>query len=305
MTGNNELEEQQKENQKTNLLIKNNLKILKNEEENSDYFSQQIIFNRNHFHEYFDTQAYLKDFYSKLEDPAMQLILFHLPSIIARLPTKINNLLDFGSGPTIYVAICFREKAENIFLSDYLPQNKKELNNWLSGNSNFDWTKIFKLIAVYEALPLPTDIEKMEKTTKDKVRGILHCDCHISPAIQLSPQIYFDAITTFLTIEYCCLNREEYKNALKRLSAILAPQGLLIMGGILEETWCAFGGRRFSCLYIDKEFLLNCLNEAGLEIFKDSIGTKLFYECDGMFLLVAKKIKEENFEEENIFRIKG
>jgi len=75
----------------------------------------------------------------------MQLILFHLPSIIARLPTKINNLLDFGSGPTIYVAICFREKAENIFLSDYLPQNKKELNNWLSGNSNFDWTKIFKV----------------------------------------------------------------------------------------------------------------------------------------------------------------
>ncbi|CAK5024018.1 unnamed protein product [Meloidogyne enterolobii] len=99
----------------------------------------------------------------------MQLILFHLPSIIARLPTKINNLLDFGSGPTIYVAICFREKAENIFLSDYLPQNKKELNNWLSGNSNFDWTKIFRLIAVYEALPLPTDIEKMEKSTKDKV----------------------------------------------------------------------------------------------------------------------------------------
>lgn len=45
-----------------NLLIKNNLKILKNEEENSNYFSQQLIFNRNHFHEYFDTQAYLKVF---------------------------------------------------------------------------------------------------------------------------------------------------------------------------------------------------------------------------------------------------
>ncbi|KAL7073220.1 hypothetical protein ACQ4LE_007093 [Meloidogyne hapla] len=282
MTGSNELEEQLKENKKTNLLIENS-KILQNEE------NSQIIFNRNHFHEYFDTEAYLKDFYSKVEDPAMQLILFHLPSILARLPTKINNLLDFGSGPTIYVAICFREKAENIFLSDYLPQNKKELNNWLIGNSNFDWSKVFKLIAVHEALPLPTDIVKMEKMTREKVRAILHCDCHISPAIQFSHQIYFDAITTFLTIEYCCLNREEYKNAIKRISALLAPQGLLIMGGVLEETWCAFGGRRFSCLYIDREFLLKSLNEAGLEIFIDSIGSKLFYECDGMFLLVAKK----------------
>ncbi|KAF7638468.1 hypothetical protein Mgra_00002147 [Meloidogyne graminicola] len=267
------------------------------------------ILNRNHFHEYFNTEAYLKDFYSKIEDPAMQLIIFHLPSILARLPLNINYLLDFGSGPTIYVAICFREKAKNIFLSDYLPQNRNELKLWLNGNSNFNWTNVLKLIAVHEAIPPPSfsDFTKMEQMAREKVRDIIHCDCHISPSIQLNSPKYFDVITTFLTIEYCCLNKEEYKNAIKRLSALLVPkEGILIMGGVLEKSWCAFGGHRFSCLYIKKEFLLNTLEEAGLEIFKDSIGTKLFYERDGIFLLVAKKVieekNEENYEE---IRMKG
>lgn len=44
----------------------------------------------------------------------MQMVLFYLPNIIARLP-NCKSLLDFGAGPTIHVAICFRNKVDEVY----------------------------------------------------------------------------------------------------------------------------------------------------------------------------------------------
>ncbi|KHJ93930.1 hypothetical protein OESDEN_06150 [Oesophagostomum dentatum] len=60
------------------------------------------------------------------------------------------------------------------------------------------------------------------------------------------------------------------------------------MGGILEETWCAFGGRTFSCLYVTEENLFSALKEAGLQVENDR--KCVFYEIDGMFMVCAKKV---------------
>jgi hypothetical protein len=71
-------------------------------------------------------------------------VLFHLPNLVARIG-PIHSLLDFGCGPTIHVAVCFRQSAEHIFLADYLPQNREELARWLEGKSNFDWTSVLRV----------------------------------------------------------------------------------------------------------------------------------------------------------------
>lgn len=44
----------------------------------------------------------------------MQLVLLYLPIIAERL-SNFNNLLDFGAGPTIHVAVIFRKKADNVW----------------------------------------------------------------------------------------------------------------------------------------------------------------------------------------------
>jgi predicted nicotinamide N-methyase len=43
------------------------------------------------------------------------------------------RLLDIGAGPTIYSALCFREVASEVWLSDYLPRKfvPKKLKNSL------------------------------------------------------------------------------------------------------------------------------------------------------------------------------
>lgn len=46
----------------------------------------------------------------------MQMVLKFLPNIVARLG-KVNHVLDFGAGPTVHVAACFRHTAEKVALT--------------------------------------------------------------------------------------------------------------------------------------------------------------------------------------------
>lgn len=63
--------------------------------------------------------------------------------------------------------------------------------------------------------------------------------------------------------------------------------GYFFMAGILEETWCAFGGRKFTCNYITEEFMLTTLRDAGLTV--DDSATTYYYNIEGVFLLAARK----------------
>jgi hypothetical protein len=68
----------------------------------------------------FDPDEYLNGFYiSPREDEAMSVILFFLPGILYRLPNTVKTILDLGAGPTIYVPVAVRNRAENIYTSDY------------------------------------------------------------------------------------------------------------------------------------------------------------------------------------------
>jgi hypothetical protein len=74
----------------------------------------EILLDRRHFHSTFESETYLKSFYNRVEEPAMQVVLIFLPKIVARLEQRhegkaaLETLLDFGAGPTIHVAVCFR-----------------------------------------------------------------------------------------------------------------------------------------------------------------------------------------------------
>ena len=124
------------------------------ETENTDPAKQRIqfrqILDRDHLHYAFNTNAYLNDFYVKVDEPAMQMTLTYLPMIVCRLP-KGGKLLDIGSGPTIHVPVAFRNAVDQIYLTDYLPQNRAELMKWYKGESKFNWAKTLNMISVQVA----------------------------------------------------------------------------------------------------------------------------------------------------------
>ncbi|VDD96449.1 unnamed protein product [Enterobius vermicularis] len=241
----------------------------------------------DNFHESFNTAAYLQDFYTRIDDPAMQMVVLFLPNIVQRLD-EFESLLDFGAGPTVHVAAIFRNKAKNIYLADYLAQNRQELYHWLNGTSKFDWTETFKKIASVEGHDWQ-ELKSIESLTRSKVKGIFHCDCHQADSVKAPENLKcnFDVVSTVFCIEYSSRTTEEYQNAVKNVVSHVKPGGLFVMGGVFEETWCSFGGKKFPCFYLTEELLFATLRDCGLLI--DDPDQTICYNINGIYLICSRK----------------
>uniref|UniRef100_A0A0K0FYL1 NNMT/PNMT/TEMT family protein n=1 Tax=Strongyloides venezuelensis TaxID=75913 RepID=A0A0K0FYL1_STRVS len=235
----------------------------------------------------FSTEAYLNDFYSNVDDCAMQMVLNYLPQFAARIGKK-ERLLDFGAGPTIHVPCCFRNYVDEFFLSDYLPQNRKELLNWFNNTSTFDWSKPIKMIANCEMGDL-TKLKEMENLAKSKVKAIIHCDAFRNPSINCDPSYRksFDIITSLFCLEYCTETNEEFKNCIKNVLKQLKVGGYYIMGGVMEENWCSFNNKKFVCLYLTEDVLFDALRDAGMDV--DNEKETKFINDNGMYMILTKK----------------
>ncbi|CAJ0929637.1 unnamed protein product, partial [Mesorhabditis belari] len=249
----------------------------------------QNLLDRSTFHEEWKTDLYLKDFYTKVEDSAMQMVLTFLPVVVQRIG-PVKRVIDFGAGPTIHVSVCFRNTADELYLADYLPQNRKALQEWFDEKMDFDWSVPLKIIDTREGGNW-SNIKNMEPAARKKVKGIYHCDCFEDPAIKCSEDLQgtFNVLVTIFCVEYCCNTFDEYKASIKNMSRQIALGGYLVMGGVFEETWCSFGGRNFTCLYITQEMMMEAFKEAGLSMENDK--ACVLYEVNGMYMVVAKKIE--------------
>ncbi|KHN83563.1 putative methyltransferase B0303.2 [Toxocara canis] len=257
------------------------------EEKSYEDTKNEELISRDRFRTEFNTTAYLRDFYTAVDDPAMQLVLTFLPNIATRIG-EVENLLDFGAGPTIHVSVAFRNTAKNIYLADYLPQNREELMKWRQNRSQFDWSCTIRKMAIIEGLN-STEVPQMEICARSKVRGVFHCDCLKRPSVNAPSSLLnrFDVVTTIFCIEYCCNTIDEYKTAIANVVEQVKPGGFFMMGAVLQETWCSFGGRKYTCLYIDEELVLSTLRDCGLLI--DDPRSTLIINHESMLILCSKK----------------
>ncbi|KAI6213307.1 hypothetical protein M3Y94_00135200 [Aphelenchoides besseyi] len=250
-------------------------------------WDEKPLLTRDHFHEEFSTEAYLKDFYTKVDDPAMQMVLTFLPGIAARLP-DCESMLDFGAGPTIHASTCFRNRAKNIYLADYLPQNRDELQKWLDGRSTFDWTRVLRMIAAGEGIGWEKTKE-MERKTKSKIKGIFFCNCLEDPVLTAPDELFGHVRSCGFDLHYRVLFDDN-----GRVSWLFYFGWYL--GSELTsrlETWCSFGGRKFNCCYITRDFMLQCLQDAGLIIDLVNHQATVLFEVNGMFMIAAQKTRSD------------
>lgn len=241
---------------------------------------------------HFDPIVYLRQYYgSNCLSRGLKIILCFLPNIAARLP-KVKRFLDVGSGPTIFMAVGFREKANEIYLSDYADQNRQQLINWLKSDNEsdetpFDWAPICKAIAKLEVID-SDNWRRLELEAKDKVRGILFCDVHrdnvLGHNLDLASE-KFDIVSSVFCLEYASKNSHEYRRAMTNVCGLLKPGGWLILGGAFEESFYTLGKKRFRCHYLTQGELFEALREAGILVDDSSFA---FYCHDDAFVVVGK-----------------
>ncbi|CAL2038126.1 unnamed protein product [Caenorhabditis brenneri] len=244
----------------------------------------------------FNPSAYLDCFYkSASEDTAMQIVLFFLPGILYRLPEKVRTVLDLGAGPTVYLPIALRQRAESIYTSDYAPANRDTLISWIENRSTFDWDNVCKWIANIEA-SMETGKQMQEKTRK-LMRAVLDVNVHESPVVQsvvwkekdsTSVPEKFQVVSTVFCLEYSCETLEGYFRAVRSACSLIEDGGYLIQGGVLDATTYNFGGKTFRCHRLKQAHILESLKANGMSTTAEQ-GYK-FITHDDIFLLVSKKI---------------
>ncbi|VDO85945.1 unnamed protein product [Soboliphyme baturini] len=235
---------------------------------------------------YFEPQQYLNEYYgSSNMIGGLKLPIAFLPSVAARLP-HCSTLLDVGSGPTVYVAMGFRHKVDNIYLSDFADQNRRELQNWCRGKANFDWRPTAEAIAKLEGNS--DEWHSVEEVARKRVSAILYCNVHNKPVL---PPPYahmtFDVVTSVFCLEYASSTSAEYQLAVKNLCSLIKPGGWLFLGGALEEKFYTLGSKRFTCYYLTEEELLQALHDNGIDVHSQDFS---YYNSDDVFVVFGKKV---------------
>uniref|UniRef100_A0A7I4YG48 Methyltransferase domain containing protein n=2 Tax=Haemonchus contortus TaxID=6289 RepID=A0A7I4YG48_HAECO len=244
----------------------------------------------------FDPLAYLESFYKTAsEDEAMQVVLFFLPGMIYRLPPTITTALDLGAGPTVYLPIVLRQRALEIFTSDYAKLNRDVLQSWIEDKSVFDWSNVCKWIANIEASEESPSV--MQQEAREKVKAVLEVDVQKSPVIQKVhwqregsniPE-KFQLVSTVFCLEYSCETLEGYRQAVRGACSLIEDGGYLLQGGVTDATTYNFGGKVFKCHRLQRSHIEDSLKENGMAITSED-GYK-FITHDDIFLLISKKVR--------------
>ena len=151
----------------------------------------------------------------------------------AAYQNKANDLrvLEYGCGPVPIHTISFVLQAKEVVLAEYLEQNRNELKKWLSQDEkSFNWTPYVEYVVCdLEGLPKGQSVWKREETIREIVKAVVPCDIHKDPPLELTDSEGYDIVISSFCIEAGTATRDEYQEAVRKLSRLLNPGGSLFL----------------------------------------------------------------------------
>ncbi|XP_072283011.1 nicotinamide N-methyltransferase-like [Pyxicephalus adspersus] len=223
--------------------------------------------------EEFNPVDYFKTYYHPKEGTMtgdwLNFVLQNLHEIFTSGGVKGDILIDFGAGPSIYHLLSACEAFNNIITSDFLQQNREQLEKWLRKDPNaFDWTPIVKYVCELEGKSDSESCKKKEEKLRRTVTKVVKCDALKKNPFESVEMPQADCLISCLCLEAPCKDVESFTNALRNLKVFLKPGGHIIIQNVLNCTYYYVGKKRFSSLSISKEELETAVKEAGYEIVK-------------------------------------
>ncbi|KAM5142363.1 nicotinamide N-methyltransferase-like [Mantella aurantiaca] len=182
---------------------------------------------------------------------------------------KGDLLIDFGAGPTIYHLLSACEAFDNIITSDFLEQNRAQLQKWLRKDPDaFNWTPIVKLVCELEGNSDDESCKKKEEKLRRTVTKVLKCDALKKNPYDPVKMPQADCLISCLCLEAPCKDVESFTDVLRNFKGLIKPGGHIILQSVLNCTYYYVGEKKFFCLAISKEELETAFKEVGYEIVK-------------------------------------
>uniref|UniRef100_UPI00358F02A6 indolethylamine N-methyltransferase-like n=1 Tax=Myxine glutinosa TaxID=7769 RepID=UPI00358F02A6 len=219
------------------------------------------------YHKYFNAKEYNKMYYTNIEGHVGAMI-----ECVIRFYHKVFSqgvrgqcLLDVGSGPTIYQVLSACENFEEIYLSDYIEQNRQQLQCWLEASPDaFDWNHIIKFVCKLEG----NQVSWEEKTAKlrKRVRAVMHCDVRHDPPLD-TDRAPFDCINSSFCLDAACTDEKTFIDAVTHLAKLLKPGGLLLTVVVTCGKFYSVGKERFGFVFVMTEDVArHAMEVAGLVV---------------------------------------
>ncbi|XP_051982565.1 nicotinamide N-methyltransferase [Xyrauchen texanus] len=257
-----------------------------------------VNFTEGEFYQgHFDSRAYVQNFYScprghSDEKDFLSFVLGCLSRTFSTGKHKGQRLIDVGSGPTIHSVISACDFYEEIVLSDFTDNNRREIENWLKHEDGcFDWKPVLRYVCELEGKS-PSDLETK---LKQRIKKVLKCDVRLENPFYPNTLEPADCVITSLCLEAACKDIETYHYALHGISKLLRPGGLLVMVGVLGETFYKVDEQLFSCLRLSQSNIEDALHGLGLSVHEFNILKAEDWEnssvsdFEAVFQLVAQK----------------
>ncbi|CAN2391873.1 NNMT/PNMT/TEMT family, partial [Pristimantis euphronides] len=230
----------------------------------------------------------------------MEFALQNLHEVFGPGGVKGDILIDFGAGPTIYHLLSACEVFNTIITSDFLEQNRKQLEKWLRKDPDaLDWSHVVKYVCELEGNS--DNCGKKEETLRRKVTQVLKCDVLAEKPYDPVPMPEADCLISCLCIEGPCKDLEDFTIILKKLRELLKPGGHIILQSVLNCSLYYVGSKLFSWLSLTKDDLEKAFKEAGYDIVKlkvletSGVGLDVSNQ-DSYFYIHARKPQTEDMQ---------
>ncbi|XP_043099776.1 nicotinamide N-methyltransferase [Puntigrus tetrazona] len=257
-------------------------------------------FTEGEFYEgHFDSRAYVKNFYSRPSGHAdekdfLTFVLRCLSKLFSAGEHRGKRLIDVGSGPSIHSVLSACGHYDEIVLSDFAQNNRREIEKWLNNQEgSLDWKPVLQYVCELEGKS-PSDLEA---TLKQRVKEVLKCDVRLENPFYPHTLEAADCVITSLCLEAACKDIQTYCRALRGVTKLLHPGGLLVIIGVLGESFYKVDEQLFSCLRLSQNDIEEALAGLGFSIQEFNIlpaenRENSVSDFEAVFHLVARKPSE-------------
>lgn len=247
-----------------------------------------------------------------------------IPQILKYMPEDSLNTLDVGGGPSVYQHLIMALISRSIIHSEYLPNNRDEVKNFINGTSEFNWNSYSTLAQMYLNKYLPkieanqevietltslsteTDPNVIEDRVRSLIKKVVPVDV-FKKDLGLENSESYDLINVpkegsveFLTSHFCVESatgdRDTWEKGMKNIGSKVKPGGFLLMTAIRNADWYKVGDEQMPAVPVDVSDIAKNLIEQGFEIIESSelIGSeKEEIGYDGMVFVLARKIPQQ------------
>lgn len=235
----------------------------------------------------FSPSAYLDRYYAAFTAENRSLLKFFHRTY--NLMTGNERLLEIGGGPTIYQLISASSKVREIIFSEFLPQNRHEIQRWIAGSPKaFNWDKyIIHALELEGKKITPQAIENRKKIMRSIITSVVYGNIYRKTIIQGNRGL-FDVVSVNFVPESITNNERDYLSMMKNISSIIPRRGRLVMTALQGASFYCVGNLKFPAFNINEKYLKGVLEEYD-DVNITTISADTGRDYNGLLLATAVK----------------